>query len=66
MFSWKKKPKSDAKNQLGSPRLSFCPNVRPVTGNFADEVIELEMQLSKSGNLDILRQLIELYTVTNI
>jgi hypothetical protein len=38
--------------------------VKPLPTNFADEVITLEMKLQSSGDLDTLKQLLELYTVT--
>jgi len=68
MFSWMKK-KQNTENPTSikrskSPRLSFSPNVKPLPTHFADEVITLEMKLQSSGDLDTLKQLLELYTVT--
>ena len=67
MFNWrKKKQKPEEKSRGNSRRMRFCPTIKPLPTNFADEVISLEMKLQSSGDLDTLKQLLELYTVINM
>ena len=47
-----------------NPNAKFCPSLRPLPHDFADRVLELEASVETESDLDALKQLLELYSVS--
>lgn len=51
-------------NQFSSPRVKFCPSIVPLPSNFADQVLELEIQIETQDSIEAFKTLMELYSVS--
>ncbi|CAG9323799.1 unnamed protein product [Blepharisma stoltei] len=49
-------------SKFGSPRVKFCPSIVPLPSNFADQVLELEIQVETQESIEAFKSLMELYS----